>query len=427
MASLLLLICGVMLALNNNLNPQGWTGPDPCKWDHVKCSEDKRVTRIQISRLNLQDKSSMSPQGSVRVSMSPQSSIGLLPMEEERERSFYIYEEKDSHVLDVVFPVIGAVFVVSIIGFLIFRQFRMKQKLSMLQNSVGVGGVSEARNKLNSEAGDIQMVEAGKMVISIEVMRNATDNFNEKNILGKGGFGTVYKGELHDGYCLDGNGKLLVYELMPQGTLSRHLFNWLEEGLEPLEWNTRLMIALDVARGKEKPLETNIAGTYGYLAPEYAVIGRVTTKVDVFSFGVILMELITGRKALDKTQSEDSMLLATWFCRMSINKDSFHKTIDSTIDLNEETLASIHTVAELAGHCCAREPDQRPDMGHIVNVLSSLVEFWKPSDQNSEDIYDIDHDMSLSQALKKWKAKGKSIMESSSSYSLLPSLDNTDT
>ncbi|WVY90188.1 hypothetical protein V8G54_035702 [Vigna mungo] len=52
-------------------------------------------------------------------------------------------------------------------------------------------------------------------------------------------------------YCLDGNEKLLVYELMPQGTLSRHLFNWSEEGLEPLEWNRRLTIALDMARGVE--------------------------------------------------------------------------------------------------------------------------------------------------------------------------------
>jgi len=67
-------------------------------------------------------------------------------------------------------------------------------------------------------------------------------------------------------------------------------------------------------------------------------------------------------------------------------------------------------------------------MGHTVNVLSSLVELWKPSDQNSEDIYGIDLDMSLPQALKKWQAyEGRSQMESSASSSLLPSLDNTQT
>lgn len=156
------------------------------------------------------------------------------------------------------------------------------------------------------------------------------------------------------------------------------------------------------------------------------VTGRVTTKVDVFSFGVILMELITGRKALDENLPEESMHLLTWFRRMHLNKDSFGKAIDPTIDRNEETLASISTVAELAGHCCAREPYQRPDMGHAVNVLSSLVELWKPSDQCSEDIFGIDLEMSLPQALKKWQQfEGSHADSSSSSY--LPSLDNTQT
>lgn len=140
------------------------------------------------------------------------------------------------------------------------------------------------------------------------------------------------------------------------------------------------------------------------------------------------MELITGRKALDESQPEESMHLVTWFRRMHLNKDTFHKAIDPTIDLNEETLASISTVAELAGHCCAREPYQRPDMGHVVNVLSSLVELWRPSEQSSsEDIYGTDLDMSLPQALKKWQAyEGTSQLDSSSS-SYLPSLDNTQT
>ncbi|XP_057721039.1 receptor protein kinase TMK1 [Arachis stenosperma] len=446
-------------------------------------------------------------------------------------------QKKSSHVLVIVIAVVGGVLLIALIALLAFCLYRMKQKrLSKVQSprelvvhprhsgsdnesvkitvagsSVSVGNVSESQTVPGSEGGDIQMVEAGNMVISIQVLRNVTNNFSEQNILGQGGFGTVYKGELHDGtkiavkrmeigaisgkgaaefkseiavltkvrhrhlvsllgYCLDGNEKLLVYEYMPQGTLSRHLFNWLEEGLKPLEWNRRLTIALDVARAVEylhslahqsfihrdlKPsnillgddmrakvadfglvrlapegkasIETRIAGTFGYLAPEYAVTGRVTTKVDVFSFGVILMELLTGRRALDETQPEDSVHLVTWFRRMYINKDTFRKAIDPTIELDEETLASVHTVAELAGHCCAREPYQRPDMGHAVNVLASLVELWKPSDQNPEDIYGIDLDMSLPQALKKWQAyEGGSQMESSSS-SLLPSLDNTQT
>lgn len=370
------------------------------------------------------------------------------------------------------------------------------------------GSEVQSRTSSGPSAGDLHVVEAGSMVISIQVLREVTDNFSQNNILGRGGFGVVYKGELHDGtmiavkrmesgvvsskglnefqaeiavltkvrhrhlvallgYCVDGNEKLLVYEYMPQGPLSQHLFDWARSGLSPLDWKQRLIIALDVARGVEylhslaqksfihrdlKPsnillgddmrakvsdfglvklapegkysVETKLAGTFGYLAPEYAVTGRVTTKVDVFSFGVVLMELITGRRALDETQPEESMHLVTWFRRVYLNRDTFTNAIDPVLDeITDDTFQSICTVAELAGHCTVREPYQRPDMGHAVNVLSPLVEQWKPTDIDGEDCYGIDLDMTLPQALRKWQAfeGGSSIMDDES----LRSLDNT--
>ncbi|KAK4786552.1 hypothetical protein SAY86_010385 [Trapa natans] len=371
--------------------------------------------------------------------------------------------------------------------------------------SSGNGASSEIHALISGTPGDVYIVEAGNMIISIQVLRDITGNFGEENILGKGGFGTVYKGELYDGtkvavkrmesspvlekgltefkaeiavltkvrhrhlvsllgYCLDENEKLLVYEYMPQGTLSRHLFHWKEERLMPLQWTKRVAIALDVARGVEylhnlahhtfihrdlKPsnillsndmrakvadfglvrlapegkgsIATCLAGTFGYLAPEYAVTGRVSTKVDVFSFGVILMEIITGRKALDESLDEDSVHLVTWFRRRLTDKENLEKDIDEAIELNEETLGSIRTVAELAGHCCAREPYQRPEMGYVVNVLSSIVELWIPSEPDTEEYYKSDLDMTLPQALKKWQGyEGMSHWDDSSS-SYLPS------
>ncbi|RDY06782.1 Receptor-like kinase TMK4, partial [Mucuna pruriens] len=361
-------------------------------------------------------------------------------------------------------------------------------KLDVASVSNGYGGVhSELQSQSSGDHSDfLHTFEGGNATISIQVLRQVTNNFSEENILGRGGFGVVYKGELHDGtkiavkrmesvamgnkglnefqaeiavlskvrhrhlvallgYCINGNERLLVYEYMPQGTLTQHLFEWGELGYAPLTWKQRVAIALDVARGVEylhslaqqsfihrdlKPsnillgddmrakvadfglvknapdgkysVETRLAGTFGYLAPEYAATGRVTTKVDVYAFGVVLMELITGRKALDDSVPDERSHLVTWFRRVLINKENIPKAIDQILNPDEETMESIYKVAELAGHCTAREPYQRPDMGHAVNVLVPLVEQWKPTSHEEEDSSGVE--LSLPQALRRWQA-----------------------
>ncbi|CAJ1938722.1 unnamed protein product [Sphenostylis stenocarpa] len=362
-------------------------------------------------------------------------------------------------------------------------------KIDSVNVSNGYGCVpSELQSQSSGDRSDLAAFEGGNATISIQVLRQVTNNFSEENILGRGGFGVVYKGELHDGtkiavkrmesvamgnkglnefqaeiavlskvrhrhlvallgYCINGNERLLVYEYMTQGTLTQHLFEWQEHGYAPLTWKQRVTIALDVARGVEylhslaqqsfihrdlKPsnillgddmrakvadfglvknapdgkysVETRLAGTFGYLAPEYAATGRVTTKVDVYAFGVVLMELVTGRKTLDDTVPDERSHLVTWFRRVLINKENIPKAIDQILNPDEETMESIYKVAELAGHCTAREPYQRPDMGHAVNVLVPLVEQWKPTSHEEEDGAGSDLQMSLPQALRRWQA-----------------------
>ncbi|KAK6914364.1 Leucine-rich repeat [Dillenia turbinata] len=370
-------------------------------------------------------------------------------------------------------------------------------KNNVIGGKNGYGGIPSEWQSNSGDRSEMHVFEGGNVAISIQVLQQVTNNFSEVNILGRGGFGVVYRGEMHDGtkiavkrmesvamgtkgmnefqaeiavltkvrhrhlvallgYCINGNERLLVYEYMPQGTLWQHLFDWQEHGYTPLTWKQRVTIALDVARGVEylhglaqqsfihrdlKPsnillgddmrakvadfglvknapdgkysVETRLAGTFGYLAPEYAATGRVTTKVDVYAYGVVLMELITGRKALDDTLPDERSHLVTWFRRVLINKDNIRKAIDQTLDPDEETYECICKVSELAGHCTAREPSQRPDMGHAVNILGPLVEQWKPTRHDEVESYGIDLHMSLPQALQRWQAdEGTSTMVS---------------
>ncbi|KAJ6820893.1 receptor-like kinase TMK3 [Iris pallida] len=340
----------------------------------------------------------------------------------------------------------------------------------------------------NSGMSDKHAIESGNLVVSLQILRSLTNNFSLENEVGRGGFGVVYKGELHDGtmiavkrmeaakisnkafdefqaeiavlskvrhrnlvsllgYSVEGDERLLVYEYMPQGALSKHLFQWKQFNLEPLSWKKRLYIALDIARGVEymhnlthqcfihrdlkssnillgddyrakvsdfglvklapdgkNSVTTRLAGTFGYLAPEYAVTGKITTKADVFSFGVVLMELLTGLTALDENRSEESRYLASWFSDLKSDKEKLQAAIDSSLELTEETSESILIIAELACHCAAREPHQRPDMGHAVSVLAPLAEKWKPMEEDQEDRLGIDLHQPLLLMVKGWQA-----------------------
>lgn len=145
----------------------------------------------------------------------------------------------------------------------------------------------------------------------------------------------------------------------------------------------------------------------------------MTTKVDVFAFGVVLMEIITARKALDESLPDENSHLVTWFRRVLNNEDSIRKSLDPVLDPDEETFESICKVTELAGHCTAREPLQRPDMGHVVTVLSPLVEQWKPTTQEvDEESFGIGFGMSLPQAIQQWQSsEGTSTIPSGYHYS----------
>ncbi|KAL7244255.1 hypothetical protein ACSBR1_016482 [Camellia fascicularis] len=224
------------------------------------------------------------------------------------------------------------------------------------------------------------------------------------------------------GYCVEGS-LCLVYEFIENGNLSQHLRGL---GKDPLSWSTRVQIALDSARGLEYihehivpayihrdikssnilidkkfrakvadfgltklievgsiSLHTRLAGTFGYMPPEYAQYGEVSPKTDVYAFGVVLYELISSKEAITKTTevvSESIGLVALFddIPNQSDPKEYLCKLVDPKLG-DDYILDSVRKMAQLARACTQENPLLRPSMRSIVvalMTLSSSTEDW---------------------------------------------------
>uniref|UniRef100_A0A7N0ZVP7 non-specific serine/threonine protein kinase n=1 Tax=Kalanchoe fedtschenkoi TaxID=63787 RepID=A0A7N0ZVP7_KALFE len=231
-----------------------------------------------------------------------------------------------------------------------------------------------------------------------------------------------YLGQLHHpnlvkliGYCLEDEHRLLVYEFMPRGSLDNHLFRR-NSYFQPLPWSIRLKVALDAAKGlaflhsnearviyrdfktsnilldshycaklsdfglaKDGPIgdkshvSTRVMGTYGYAAPEYLATGHLTSKSDVYSFGVVLLEMLTGRRALDKNRPSGEHKLVEWVKPYVGSRRKTMAIMDARIQ-GQYTMSVAHKAASLAVQCVAIEPRLRPNMKQVVSILEHLQE-----------------------------------------------------
>ncbi|CAL9214496.1 unnamed protein product [Arabidopsis halleri] len=297
--------------------------------------------------------------------------------------------KKKRHTVAVVLGITGAIFAALVIAGLICLYFRFGKAVK--GGEVGWED-QESRPKWRPNTGSIWF--------KIEELEKATNNFSQKNFIGRGGFGFVYKGVLPDGSVIavkkviesefqgdaefrneveiisnlkhrnlvplrgcsmvdddSESQRYLVYDYMSNGNLDDHLFPRGETTKMPLSWPQRKSIILDVAKGLaylhygvkpaiyhrdikgtnilldvdmrarvadfglakqsregESHLTTRVAGTHGYLAPEYALYGQLTEKSDVYSFGVVILEIMCGRKALDLSTSgsPNTFLITDW-------------------------------------------------------------------------------------------------------------------
>lgn len=299
---------------------------------------------------------------------------------------------------------------------------------------------------------NVAMFEQPLLRLTLADVLRATNGFSKTNIIGDGGFGTVYKAHLSDGrivaikklghglsqgnreflaemetlgkvkhrhlvpllgYCSFGEEKLLVYDYMINGSLDLWLRNR-ADALEVLDWPKRFRIALGSARGLcflhhgfiphiihrdikasnilldanfeprvadfglarlisayDSHVSTDIAGTFGYIPPEYGQSWRSTTRGDVYSYGVILLELLTGKEPTrDDFKDIEGGNLVGWV-RQVIKKGEAPEALDPEVSKGPCKLMMLK-VLHIANLCTAEDPIRRPTMLQVVKFLKDI-------------------------------------------------------
>ncbi|KAI3818604.1 hypothetical protein L1987_12417 [Smallanthus sonchifolius] len=245
------------------------------------------------------------------------------------------------------------------------------------------------------------------------------------------------------GYCaVDGERgiqRLLVYEFMPNKSLEDHLFR---NSHEALPWQRRLQIMLGAAQGlaylheeleaqvifrdfktsnilldedfnpklsdfglaREGPTEGNthvstaVMGTNGYAAPDYIETGHLTAKSDVWSFGIVLYEILTGRRSLERNRPREDQKLLDWVRRHPIDSKKFGIILDPRLEA-QYSLTDARKIAKLADSCLLKSAKDRPKMSQVVESLKQILQAsseGSPSNKSFEKVEDESEELTES-------------------------------
>ncbi|RLN08044.1 protein STRUBBELIG-RECEPTOR FAMILY 8-like isoform X1 [Panicum miliaceum] len=217
------------------------------------------------------------------------------------------------------------------------------------------------------------------------------------------------------GYCVEHGQRLLVYEYIGNGTL-HDMLHFSDEMSRRLTWNIRVRIALGTARAleylhevclpsvvhrnfkssnilldeehnphlsdcglaaltpnTERQVSTEVCGSFGYSAPEFAMSGNYTVKSDVYSFGVVMLELLTGRKPLDSSRERSEQSLVRWATPQLHDIDALAKMVDPALN-GMYPAKSLSRFADIIALCVQPEPEFRPPMSEVVQQLVRLMQ-----------------------------------------------------
>ncbi|KAJ9554629.1 hypothetical protein OSB04_018674 [Centaurea solstitialis] len=220
------------------------------------------------------------------------------------------------------------------------------------------------------------------------------------------------------GYCREDRELLLVYEYMQKGSLDNHLFR---KGVEPLPWDTRIKIAMGAAQGlaflhtaennviwrdvkssndfnaklsdfgltKSGPVDgashvsTRVAGTYGYAAPEYVATGHLQATSDIYGFGVLMLEIITGLRAYDCNRPASKHYLVQWGRPFLSDRKSLQRIMDPRLDQAYPSKGA-RKAAKLILSCLESIPKNRPSMEEVASGLRAIGAMkMKPRQSNT--------------------------------------------
>lgn len=136
--------------------------------------------------------------------------------------------------------------------------------------------------------------------------------------------------------------------------------------------------------GDKDNVSTRVMGTYGYCAPEYGMTGQFTTKSDIYSFGVVFLELISGRRAIDPTKSTEEQNLVPWAEPLFKDRNMFMKMVDPRLG-DKYPVKGLHQALAVAAMCLQEEPSIRPLISDIVTALESLASSADDFESPTED------------------------------------------